>query len=149
MAISLQKWTSTHAHTQTHTQRHIYRQIYIDTPTHTHTHTPHPLENLPLVEFIYLVFTRMPGEVTTGNSGLCCGVPWALNSLCLWILLTFRKMSWGSPGWVGLQSRMTLGSLQRVNTWVTVDPPTGAPVSQSWKIKQLQRKNSRHRHHTL
>ena len=32
-------------------------------------------ENVPLVEFIYLVFTRMPGEVAVGNSGLCCYVP--------------------------------------------------------------------------
>ena len=30
------------------------------------------LEHVPLVEFMYLVFTRMSGErVTTGDSGLC------------------------------------------------------------------------------
>ena len=28
-------------------------------------------EDLPLVEFMFLVFTRMPGGVTVGNSGLC------------------------------------------------------------------------------
>ena len=27
-------------------------------------------EDVPLVEFMYLVFTRMPGEVTMGDSGL-------------------------------------------------------------------------------
>ena len=29
-----------------------------------------PFEVVPLVEFIYLVLTRMPGEVTVGESGL-------------------------------------------------------------------------------
>ena len=29
-------------------------------------------EHVPLVEFTYLVFTRMPGGVTVGGSGLCC-----------------------------------------------------------------------------
>ena len=28
-------------------------------------------EDVPLVEFVYLVFTRMPGGVTVGDSGLC------------------------------------------------------------------------------
>ena len=28
-----------------------------------------------LVEFIYLIFTRMPGGVTVGDLGLCCCVP--------------------------------------------------------------------------
>ena len=32
-------------------------------------------EDVPLVEFIYLVFTRMPGRVTVSYSGLCCCVP--------------------------------------------------------------------------
>ena len=32
-------------------------------------------EDVPLVEFMYLVFTCMPGGVTVGNSGLCCCVP--------------------------------------------------------------------------
>ena len=31
-------------------------------------------EGVPLVEFIYLVFTRMPGGVTVGDSGLCYSV---------------------------------------------------------------------------
>ena len=42
------------------------------------------------VELIYLVFTRTPGGVTVGDSGLCCCVPCllsAINSLCLLILL--------------------------------------------------------------
>ena len=32
-------------------------------------------EDVPLVEFLYLVFTCMPGGVTVGDSGLCCCVP--------------------------------------------------------------------------
>ena len=32
-------------------------------------------EDVPLVEFMYLVFTRMLGGVTVGDSGLCCRVP--------------------------------------------------------------------------
>ena len=42
-------------------------------------------ENVPLVEFLYRVFTRMPGRVTVGDSGLCCCVPRlssAIISLC-------------------------------------------------------------------
>ena len=43
-------------------------------------------EDVPLVEFIYLVFTRLPGGVTVGDSGLCCSDPSlssAIISLCL------------------------------------------------------------------
>ena len=29
------------------------------------------LEDLPLVEFIYLIFARTPGGVTVGDSSLC------------------------------------------------------------------------------
>ena len=29
-------------------------------------------EGVPLVEFVYLVFTRMQVRVTEENSGLCC-----------------------------------------------------------------------------
>ena len=52
-------------------------------------------EDAPLVEFMYLVFTRTPGGVTVGDSGLCCCVPClssAIISPCLgnlskpWIL---------------------------------------------------------------
>ena len=32
-------------------------------------------EDVPLVEFIYPVFTRTPGGVTVGDSGLRCRVP--------------------------------------------------------------------------
>ena len=32
-------------------------------------------EDVPLAEFIYLVFTRTPRGVTVGNSGICCSVP--------------------------------------------------------------------------
>ena len=47
-----------------------------------------PSVNAPLVEFIYLVFTRKPGGVTGGDSGLCCSVSClssAIISLCLLI----------------------------------------------------------------
>ena len=30
------------------------------------------VEDVPLVEFMYLVFTRMPCESYVGDSGLCC-----------------------------------------------------------------------------
>ena len=30
--------------------------------------------DVAVVEFMYLIFTRMPGESSTGNSGLCCWV---------------------------------------------------------------------------
>ena len=43
-------------------------------------------EDVPLVEFLYLVFTRTLDGVTVGDSGLCCCVPClssAINSLCL------------------------------------------------------------------
>ena len=47
-------------------------------------------EDVPLVEFIYRVFTRTSGGVTVGDSGLSCCVPClssAIVSLCLVILL--------------------------------------------------------------
>ena len=46
-------------------------------------------EDVPLVEFMYLVFTRMLGGVTVGDSGLCCCIPClskAVIFLCLVIL---------------------------------------------------------------
>ena len=45
-------------------------------------------EDVPLVEFMCLVFTHTPGGVTVGDSGLCCCVPClssAIISLCLLI----------------------------------------------------------------
>ena len=47
-------------------------------------------ENVPLVESMYLVFTRTPGGVTVGDSCLCCCVPClssAIISLCLVVLV--------------------------------------------------------------
>ena len=41
--------------------------------------------DVPLVKFLYLVFTGTPGGVTVGDSGLCCCVPCLSNaviSLC-------------------------------------------------------------------
>ena len=32
-------------------------------------------EDVPLADFMYLVFTCMPGGVALGDSGLCCRVP--------------------------------------------------------------------------
>ena len=32
-------------------------------------------EDVPLMECMHLVFTRTPGGVTVGDSGLCCCVP--------------------------------------------------------------------------
>ena len=46
------------------------------------------VEDVPVVVFMFLVFTRMPGGVTVGDSGLCCCVPClssAIVSLCLLI----------------------------------------------------------------
>ena len=46
-------------------------------------------EDVPLVEFMFLVFTRTPGGVTISDSGLCCCVPCLLStiiSICLLIL---------------------------------------------------------------
>ena len=46
-------------------------------------------EDVPFVEFIYLVFPRMPGGVTVDDSGLCCCVPClssAIISLCVLFL---------------------------------------------------------------
>ena len=45
-------------------------------------------EDKPLVEFIYLVFTRTPGGVTEGDSGLCCCVPCLSNAIFPLCLLT-------------------------------------------------------------
>ena len=42
------------------------------------------LEDVPLVEFIYFVFTRTPGGVTVGDSGLCCCVP-CLSSAIIYL----------------------------------------------------------------
>ena len=42
-------------------------------------------EDVPLVEFMYLAFNRMPGRFTEGDSGNCCApcLSSALISLCL------------------------------------------------------------------
>ena len=44
------------------------------------------VQGVPLVEFMYLVYTRLPGGITAGGSGLCCCVPCLsgdIISLCL------------------------------------------------------------------
>ena len=45
-------------------------------------------EDVPLVEFMYLALTRMPGGVTVGDSGLCCCVPRLSSAIiCLCLLI--------------------------------------------------------------
>ena len=45
-------------------------------------HWGHPFfEDVPKVGFMYLVFTRMPGRVTVGESGLCCCVPCLMSAV--------------------------------------------------------------------
>ena len=53
-------------------------------------------EDVPLMEFTYLVFTRAPCGVIVGDSGLCCCVPClssTFNSRCL---LSLNRHSWPS-----------------------------------------------------
>ena len=60
-------------------------------------------ENVPLVEFLYFVFTRTPGGVTGGDSGLCSCVPClssAIISLCLLILHKRSRPQSVSSYWV-------------------------------------------------
>ena len=53
-------------------------------------HWGHPFfEDVPLVEFIYLVFTRMPGGATVGDSGLCCCVPCLSNAVFPFVCLLY------------------------------------------------------------
>ena len=53
-------------------------------------------EEVPLVEFLYTVFTGLLGGVSVGDSGLCCCVPCLLsainNSLGLLILSKTRNI---------------------------------------------------------
>ena len=46
-------------------------------------------EDVPLVEFIYLVFTCAPGGVTVGDSGLCCCVPCLSSAIISLSLISF------------------------------------------------------------
>ena len=48
-------------------------------------------ENVPMVEFIYLVLTRTPGGVTAGDSGLCCCIPRLSSAIIsLYLLILFK-----------------------------------------------------------
>ena len=47
-----------------------------------------PFGDVPLVEFMHLVFTRMPGGVTVGDSGHYCCVPCLSNAIISLGLLT-------------------------------------------------------------
>ena len=49
-------------------------------------------EDVPLVEFIYLVFTHTSGGVTVGDSGLCCFMP-CLSSVIISLCLLIRFSS--------------------------------------------------------
>ena len=58
-------------------------------------------EDVPLVEFIYCVFTCTPGGVNVGDSGLCCYLPYLLssiNSLCPLIFFFFFFLINGGGG---------------------------------------------------
>ena len=48
-------------------------------------------EDVPLEEFIYLAFTRTPGGVTVGDSGLCCYVPCLSSAIISLCLMDLRK----------------------------------------------------------
>ena len=50
-------------------------------------------EDVPLVELIYLVFTRTPGGVTVGDSGLCCRVPCLSSTITSLLLLIFDQIT--------------------------------------------------------
>ena len=47
-------------------------------------------DDVPLVEFMYRVFTRMPGAVTVGESGPCCCVPCLLSAISSFRLLIYH-----------------------------------------------------------
>ena len=53
----------------------------------------HPFfQYVPLVEFKYLVFTRTPGGVIVGDSGLCCCVPCLSSAIIsLWLLILHKR----------------------------------------------------------
>ena len=54
-------------------------------------------EAVPLVEFIYLVFTRMPVGITVCDSGLCCCVPCLSSTIISHCLLILHKRSRPHP----------------------------------------------------
>ena len=70
------------------------------------------LGDVPLVEFIYLVY--MPGAVTVGDSGLCCYVPYlssAIISLCTVTRLLSRGIPCGESRCSSLGHRCCLWTL--------------------------------------
>ena len=50
-------------------------------------------KDVPLVEVLYLVFTRISVEFTVGDSGLCCCVPCLSSSIIPLCLLILHKRS--------------------------------------------------------
>ena len=50
-------------------------------------------DDVPLVEFMYLVFTRAPVGVTVGDSGLCCCVPCLSSAIISICLLTLHAIT--------------------------------------------------------
>ena len=48
-------------------------------------------EHVPLVEFKYHVFTRIPGGDTVGDSGLCCCFPCLSSAIISLYLLILHK----------------------------------------------------------
>ena len=69
-----------------------------------------------LVEFIYLIFTRMPGGVTVGDLGLCCCVPCPSSAIISLCLSTLHKPS--RPHFVSDYNSSLWG--QRVNVCMCV-----------------------------
>ena len=84
-------------------------------------------EDVSLVEIMYLVFTRMPGRVTVGDSGLCCCVlclSSTFNSLCLLILQRRSK-----PHSVSDYCTCVYGGVYKCGVTAPSHPPLGEPQS--------------------
>ena len=86
-------------------------------------------DHVPLVEFIYPVFTGMPGGITVGSSDLCCCVPClssAVISLCLVMIFLgrFQTAPWQKAGCTVVLPRLMLQQclLPRLKLQVNVLP---------------------------
>ena len=93
-------------------------------------------EDVPLVEFIYLVFTCTPGEVTVGNSGLRCCVPCLLSVIISLCLLIQGRIPWRHVlvSWMYDQPFLCY---QRLTTLFWTSPALTQPLesSQEYSIK--------------
>ena len=74
-----------HAHIHTHTRIH----------THIHTHNEILFKDVPLMEFLDLIFICMPGESYGKSLWLCwCDVLWMLINSLAWGILLSYKIKW-------------------------------------------------------